>query len=45
MKKQARADFQKKYGTEVLAVLEKRLPDLAKLQDELLSAALKPRGK
>jgi len=45
MKKQARADFQKKYGDEVLAVLEKRLPDLAKLQEELLSAALKPKGK
>ena len=38
MKKKARADFSAKYGPEVLAVLERHLPELSKLQDEMLGA-------
>jgi len=40
MKKKAREEFGAKYGPAVLAVLEKRLPELEKLQDEMLGAAL-----
>jgi hypothetical protein len=40
MKKQAREEFSAKYGATVLAVLEKRLPELEKLQDEMLNAVL-----
>ena len=40
MKKKAREEFGAKYGPAVLAVLEKRLPELEKLQDEMLGAVL-----
>lgn len=43
MKAKAREQFLAKYGPQALGVLEKRLPDLAKLQDETLAATLKPR--
>lgn len=40
MKQQARQEFLTQYGPEVLGVLEKRLPELSKLQDEMLGATL-----
>jgi hypothetical protein len=40
MKKKAREDFGAKYGPTVLAAMEKHLPELARLQDEILSAAM-----
>ena len=40
MKQKAREEFTAKYGPEALAVLEKRLPELSKLQDEMLDAVL-----
>ena len=40
MKKQAREKFTAQYGSAALAVMEKRLPELSRLQDEMLGAAL-----
>lgn len=40
MKKKAREEFSAKHGPEVLGVLEKRLPELERLQNEMLGAAL-----
>jgi hypothetical protein len=40
MKKTAREEFSAKYSPVVLAVMEKRLPELSKLQDEMLEATL-----
>jgi hypothetical protein len=40
MKQQAHQEFLTKYGPEVLTVLERRLPELSKLQDEMLQATL-----
>jgi hypothetical protein len=39
MKQKAREEFTAQYGPEVVAVLEKHLPELSKLQDEMMSAA------
>jgi hypothetical protein len=39
MKKTARDDFSSQYGAAALSVMEKHLPELAKLQDEMLGAA------
>ncbi len=40
MKKEARNQFTAKYGADKLAIMEKYLPELSKLQDEMLEAAL-----
>jgi hypothetical protein len=40
MKKTARDEFSSKYGAGALGIMEKHLPELSKLQDEMLSAAL-----
>jgi hypothetical protein len=39
MKKTAKDEFSSKYGAAALAIMEKNLPELSKLQDEMLSAA------
>lgn len=40
MKNKSREEMQSKYGSEAVAVFEKRLPELSKLQDEMLKKAL-----
>jgi len=39
MKKKAREEFSAKYGPAALAVMDKHLPELSKLQDEMMGAA------
>ncbi len=39
MKKTARNEFSTKYGADALAIMEKHLPELSKLQDEMMQAA------
>lgn len=45
MKKKAREEFSAKYGPAALAVLEKQLPQLERLQDEMLGAVLGKKKK
>jgi hypothetical protein len=40
MKNKSREEMKSKYGAEAVAVFEKRLPELSKLQDEMLEKAL-----